>query len=48
MPSSVLSTIPTGRVDVPYGLALLFLGLIVRLCLYVLTLALAIGMHDVW
>jgi hypothetical protein len=42
----VLSAVSTGVVE--YDFAPLFLGLVVGLCICVLLLALAIGIHDTW
>jgi len=44
MSPPVLSAVPTGVVE--YDFAPLFLGLIIGLCLCVLVLAIAIGLHD--
>lgn len=41
-----LSAVPTGMVDLTYDFAPLFFGLVVGLCLCVLALAFAIGVHD--
>lgn len=41
-----LSAVSTGIMDLTYDFAPLFLGLVVGLCLCVLALAFAIGVHD--
>ncbi|MGE0679466.1 MAG: hypothetical protein AB7P69_00945 [Candidatus Binatia bacterium] len=42
------SAVPTSVVDLTYDFAPLFLGLVIGLCLCVLALAFAIGIHDTW